>query len=288
MAAGRHASGRSCTWACRTTCRPRSTRPSRSAQRVTSVRVNGAPLDLAKTYSVSTFSFLATGGDNFTAFTEGKTKDTGLVDRDLWIKYLTDRKPVSPSFAREQIYVSGLKDTYRAGDKATIVFDRLDMLPSGVKNTRLDLVKVSKDGSTKVFGTVPVTDGRARAVFTVRGSKELRIVAQDSKTTLARSVVLTEPALAHKVFPKKARMIKAKKTKVRIKLKLKSAVDIATKGRVTVRVAGHKYNAKVKDGVAKVKLRTFARPGKYKVVAHFRANATFQGTTEKFNIRVKR
>ncbi|WP_457205926.1 bifunctional metallophosphatase/5'-nucleotidase, partial [Nocardioides sp. P5_C9_2] len=122
-------------------------------QRVTSVRVNGAPLDLAKTYSVSTFSFLAAGGDNFTAFTEGKSKDTGLVDRDLWIKYLGDHKPVAPSFAREQIYVSGLKDSYRAGDKATIVFDRLDMNPSGAKNTRLDLVKVKNDGSTKVFGT---------------------------------------------------------------------------------------------------------------------------------------
>ena len=256
--------------------------------RVTSIRVNGAPVDPAKTYSVSTFSFLATGGDNFTAFTEGKTKDTGLVDRDVWIKYLTGHQPVSPDFAREQVYVSGLKDSYRAGDKATIVFDRLDMLPSGVKNTRLDLVKVNKDGSTKVFGTVPVTDGRARAVFTVRGSKELRIVAQDSKTTVARSVVLTKPTLAHKVFPKKARMIKAKQTKVRIKIKAKSVVDLAAKGRVTVRVAGHKYNAKVKNGVAKVKIRTFARPGKYKVVAHFRANATFQGSKDKFFIRVKR
>ena len=215
-------------------------------------------------------------------------KDTGLVDRDLWIKYLTDRKPVSPDFAREQIYVSGLQDSYRAGDKATIVLDRLDMLPSGPKNTRLDLVKVAKDGSTKVFGTVPVTDGRARAVFTVRGGKEVRIIAQDSKTTLARSVVLTKPTLAHKVFPKKARMIKAKKTKVRIKIKVKSAVDLPAKGRVTVQVAGRKYNAKVKDGVAKVKLRTFAKPGKYKVVAKFRANDTFQGASERFTIRVKR
>ena len=257
-------------------------------QRVTSVRVNGAPLDLAKTYSVSTFSFLAAGGDNFTAFTEGKAKDTGLVDRDLWIKYLGDHKPVSPDFAREQVYVSGLKDSYRAGDKATIVFDRLDMNPSGPKNTRLDLVKVNNDGSTKVFGTAAVTNGRARAIFTVRGGKEFRIVAQDSKTTLARGVVLTTPTLAHKVFPKKAGMIKAKKTKVRVKVKVKSAVDLPAKGRVTVKVAGHKYNAKVKDGVAKVKLRTFAKPGKYKVKVQFKANDTFLATSEKFTIRVKR
>ena len=84
-------------------------------------------------------------------------------------------------------------------------------------------------------------------------------------------------------------MIKAKKTKVRVKIKVTSAVDIAAKGRVTaLKVAGRKYNAKVKDGVAKVKLRTFAKPGKYKVVAKFRANDTFQGASERFTIRVKR
>ncbi len=215
-------------------------------------------------------------------------KDTGLVDRDLWIKYLTDRKPVSPNFAREQIYAPASRTATAPATRPTIVLDRLDMLPSGPKNTRLDLVKVAKDGSTKVFGTVPVTDGRARAVFTVRGGTEVRIIAQDSKTTLARSVVLTKPTLAHKVFPKKARMIKAKKTRVRIKIKVKSAVDLPAKGRVTVKVAGRKYNAKVKDGVAKVKLRTFAKPGKYKVVAKFRANDTFQGASERFTIRVKR
>jgi 5'-nucleotidase len=83
-------------------------------------------------------------------------------------------------------------------------------------------------------------------------------------------------------------MIKAKKTKVRIKVKAKSAVDLATKGRVTVKVAGRKYNAKVKDGVAKVKLRKFAKPGKYKVVVKFRGNNTFLATSERFKIRVKR
>ena len=37
----------------------------RAGSRITSVIVNGQPLDPAKTYTVSTFSFLATGGDNF-------------------------------------------------------------------------------------------------------------------------------------------------------------------------------------------------------------------------------
>ena len=60
--------------------------PSRPAgDRVVSMTIDGAPVDPAKTYTISTFSFLAQGGDNFTAFTEGKSVDTGAIDRDLWI-----------------------------------------------------------------------------------------------------------------------------------------------------------------------------------------------------------
>jgi 5'-nucleotidase len=259
-----------------------------AGQRVTSIRINGAPIDLAKTYSVSTFSFLAAGGDNFTAFTEGKTKDTGLVDRDLWIKYLTDHKPVAPNFAREQVYVSGIKDSYKVGEKATLVFTRLDMgVLGGLKNSRLDLVRVKNDGSTKVFGTAAVTNGNARAIFTVRGGKEFRIVAQDSKTTIARAVVRTKPVMTTKLFPK-AKKISSKKTRARIKVKLKSEVELAVKGRVQVKVAGRKYNAKVKDGVAKLKLRKFSRPGKYRVVVKYKANDNFAGVRKTFTIRVKR
>ena len=196
--------------------------------------------------------------------------------------------PVAPDFARQQIYATGLKDSYKAGEKAAIVFSKLDMNALGApKNAKLELVKVNTDGSTLTFGTVPVVDGNARALFTVRGGKEFRIVVQDSKTTIARAVVKTKPTLSHKLFPK-AKFIKAKKTRVRVKVKLKSEVAIAVKGRVTIRVAGHKYNAKVKNGVAKVKLRKFSRPGKYRVVVKFKANDNFMSASQKFTLRVKR
>ena len=115
----------------------------------------------------------------------------------------------------------------------------------------------------------------------------MSFVAQDSKTTVTRAVTQTKPTMATKVFPK-ARHIHAKKTRVRIKIKLRSEVALPVKGRVKVKVAGHKYNAKVKDGVAKVKLRKFGRAGKYRVVVQFKANDMFQGVRKTFNIRVKR
>lgn len=264
--------------------------PSRPAgDRVVSMTIDGAPVDPAKTYTISTFSFLAQGGDNFTAFTEGKSADTGAIDRDLWIDgFFKDGTTKSPSAIKRQIFATGLRSNYKSGEKATIVFDKLDINSLGIApNTKLDLVKVNRDNSTLTFGSVTVTNGQARAVFTVRGGKQVNFVAQGSKTTVTRAVTQTRPTMVTKVFPK-AKFIKSKKTRVRIKVKLKSEVALPVKGRVKLKVAGRNYNAKVKDGVAKIKLRKFSRPGKYRVVVQFKANDSFLGVRKTFKIRVKR
>lgn len=63
---------------------------------ITSVTVNGKPLDLKREYRIGSFSFLLQGGDNFRAFAAGKdTKDTGLVDRDAWIDYISKNSPLA-------------------------------------------------------------------------------------------------------------------------------------------------------------------------------------------------
>ena len=61
------------------------------------------------TVRVGTLSFLASGGDNFRVFTEGTDpKDSGIVDRDAWVAYLTDNSPLSPSFARSRAVMGSL------------------------------------------------------------------------------------------------------------------------------------------------------------------------------------
>ena len=87
--------------------------------RITSVLIDGVPLDNAKTYTVSTFSFLGTGGDNFTAFKEGKAKDTGLVDRDVWVGYLKKAGTVSPSFARQEVQARNMPRSVKPNKKVT-------------------------------------------------------------------------------------------------------------------------------------------------------------------------
>ena len=63
---------------------------------VDSIRVSGEPIDLGATYRVATNSFLASGGDNFTAFAEGETELTGVIDFEAFSAYLREFSPLSP------------------------------------------------------------------------------------------------------------------------------------------------------------------------------------------------
>ncbi|GGO87309.1 bifunctional metallophosphatase/5'-nucleotidase [Wenjunlia tyrosinilytica] len=54
-----------------------------------SVKLDGQPLDPAKTYRVAMNEFLGGGGDGFAAFKEGKNKLVGASDLDLFTGYLT-------------------------------------------------------------------------------------------------------------------------------------------------------------------------------------------------------
>ena len=104
-----------------------------AGDRITSIRVNGALIDPAKSYRIGTFSFLATGGDNFRIFKEGTgTKDSGLVDRDAWIKYLQAHNPVSPDFARRTVaVVNTTAAEVKAGDAITLAVSKLDLTSLG-------------------------------------------------------------------------------------------------------------------------------------------------------------
>ncbi|MDR2257477.1 MAG: ExeM/NucH family extracellular endonuclease [Arthrobacter sp.] len=102
--------------------------------RITSISVNGAPIDPKRDYRIGSFSFLLQGGDNFREFAQGKdTKDTGLVDRDAWIDYLKEAGTVSPSYERRAISVSGLPTAaLTPGKSYTLSFDKLDLTSTGV------------------------------------------------------------------------------------------------------------------------------------------------------------
>lgn len=57
-------------------------------QRVVSVTLNGQPIGPSATYRVTMNSFLASGGDNFTIFTQGTDSTTGPIDLDAFEAWL--------------------------------------------------------------------------------------------------------------------------------------------------------------------------------------------------------
>ncbi|MGE3619755.1 MAG: ExeM/NucH family extracellular endonuclease [Acidimicrobiia bacterium] len=161
--------------------------------RITSLSVDGVPVDPAGAYRVGTFSFLAQGGDNFRAFTGGTdTRDSGLIDRDAWIAYLGAHSPVAPDFARRATRLTGLPDSVQAGDSLAFEVAGLDLTSLGApQNTNLT---VTLDDT--ILDTVPVTDGTATITVTVpagtpAGTATLVLVADPSGTTITRTIQVT-------------------------------------------------------------------------------------------------
>lgn len=66
-------------------------------QRITSVTIDGKPLDPAKEYVVAGSTFLLSGGDDFKALAQGtELADTGLIDSQAFVQYLANVERVAP------------------------------------------------------------------------------------------------------------------------------------------------------------------------------------------------
>ncbi|WP_205834199.1 ExeM/NucH family extracellular endonuclease [Crystallibacter degradans] len=149
---------------------------------VTGVWINGEQLDETREYRIGTFSFLAQGGDNFHVFTEGTdTRDSGLIDRDAWIAYLEQNSPLSPSFDRRAVALTGVPATVEPGQQVSFGVSKLDLTSLGAPvNTELTLRYEPADSGASAFtrsvpaaalpatlGTFDVADGAATVSFTV-------------------------------------------------------------------------------------------------------------------------
>ncbi|MGW9415937.1 ExeM/NucH family extracellular endonuclease [Arthrobacter cupressi] len=172
-----------------------------AGDRVTSIRVAGELVDPAKSYRIGTFSFLAAGGDNFRIFKEGaNTKDSGLVDRDAWIKYLQNHKPVSPDFARRSVaVVNSTPAEVKGGDAMTLAVSRLDLTSLGSPvNKSLTAVFTDAKGVATQLGSVPVSGGAAAVELKVpasaaAGTGTLVLTAVESGTVVKTAVQVAAP-----------------------------------------------------------------------------------------------
>ncbi|WP_050761793.1 ExeM/NucH family extracellular endonuclease [Beutenbergia cavernae] len=163
--------------------------------RITSITVNGAPLDPAAPYRIGTFSFLAEGGDNFHVFADGAdTRDSGLIDRDAWIAYLEAHPGLEPDFARQAVSVPELPET-EAG--AEVAFDVTGLNLTSLGSPENTALTASFDGAE--LGEFAVADGAASVALTVpadatAGAHTLTLVAAPSGTTVTVPITVSEAA----------------------------------------------------------------------------------------------
>ncbi|WP_437587758.1 bifunctional metallophosphatase/5'-nucleotidase [Sorangium sp. So ce1000] len=63
---------------------------------IATIRINGVPIEAARTYRVTVNSFLATGGDGFTVLNDGTDRLGGALDLEALRDYFAANSPVSP------------------------------------------------------------------------------------------------------------------------------------------------------------------------------------------------
>ncbi|MFH8252432.1 5'-nucleotidase C-terminal domain-containing protein [Microbacterium sp. B2969] len=160
---------------------------------ITGMWLNGQPIDLAKTYSVTVNSFLATGGDNFRELNNGTNKrDTGKIDLSAMVDYMAafaSTTPLPVDYAQHAVEVAfpaGAPTAYDPG--ATVAFDVKSWslsTPADVKDTE---VKVSL-GDT-VLGTFPLNNAIGTSIYDDYGTASVSVVLP-STLTPGSSVTLT-------------------------------------------------------------------------------------------------
>jgi 5'-nucleotidase len=271
--------------------------PSRApGDRVTSVRVDGEPLVADRTYTIGTVSFLATGGDNFRAFAQGKGTDTGLVDRDAWISYLEKHKPLAPEFDRRQVYATGLPGSIGAGDTVSFTLNRLNLTSLGSpENRTVDVVLKTGNATTPVVGSpFPVTGGSATIAFTapatIPAGSTFVATARPSGTTVTIPATETQVPAADTttvatVSPSK---VVVRSTRPTITATVRAGDTPVDGGTVNFYVDGRNVGSVlVTDGTASVQLPAFAQPGsKHVSVEYTGVPGTTNDSADTLSIKV--
>jgi 5'-nucleotidase len=143
-----------------------------SGSRITSMTLDGTPIDPATTYKVTVNSFLASGGDNFTAFAGAAAKqDSGKVDLEAQVEYFEANEAVEVAADQRSV---GVRITptpdggFQPGDQvamtlSSLVFSNAADQPTSVQVSAGDRVLATADIDRTVVDT---TDEQGHATLT--------------------------------------------------------------------------------------------------------------------------
>ncbi|WP_058743073.1 bifunctional metallophosphatase/5'-nucleotidase [Curtobacterium citreum] len=148
-----------------------------AGSRITSMTLDGAPVDADRTYKVTVNSFLATGGDNFAAFKQAAAKqDSGMVDLEAQVEYFKANPSVAVQEDQRAVGVrvsDAPEGGFGPGDEV-----RIDLSSLTFSNAADQAGSVSVSAGGQELASSPIdtsvvdtTDeqGRATLTFTVPG-----------------------------------------------------------------------------------------------------------------------
>lgn len=172
-----------------------------AGQRITQMWLDGVPINLAATYSVGMNSFLASGGDNFTAFRGGVgTADSGKIDLVSMVDWFDEFGTATPDLKQRAVGVSVVGGTtVAAGSTVTV---NLSSLAFTRGELAADTAVVSVAGATVgsaaiVGGYSPTTDevGTSSVPVTVpttaSGATVFTVTVPSTGTTTSFTLTVT-------------------------------------------------------------------------------------------------
>ena len=142
---------------------------------ITAIFVNDILVDPAKTYRVATNSFLAGGGDNFFALAGGTNyADSGLIDMDAFINYLSKSGTISPDFTKQSVAVVGFPSTVAYDETVTFTVEGFDLTSlASPHNTTVSATVAGLSTSTPTqlvhVDAVPTMDGTVQLTVKLSG-----------------------------------------------------------------------------------------------------------------------
>ncbi|NNG35515.1 ExeM/NucH family extracellular endonuclease [Nakamurella aerolata] len=262
-------------------------------EHITSVTIDGKPLDPQANYRIGTFSFLATGGDNFRVFKEGSNvRDSGLIDRDAWIQYLRDNSPVSPDFGKHSAAAT-VPTEATAGTELPLQVGALNLTSLGSpKNTTAKVALVAADGTATDLGEYPVTtevvagdprgvkNGQLTAQVPIpatvpAGDYTLTVTAAPSGTVVRRPISVAagtpQPVPTTTTLTASApSQVYRPSTPVQFTATVTTADGSPANGTVTLKAGAAEWgSAPVRDGKATIAVPADAAAGVYQVTATF-------------------
>ena len=119
------------------------------------------------------------------------------------------------------------------------------------------------------------------------GKQMLTFTGPTTGTTFSVPIDVRKAKGVLKVRTKPERIVKGE-TRTRIKIKASALGISKVKGKVKVKVAGQVYKVKLKKGKAFVRLGTFSKTGKKKIVVSYLGNRKIRATKQVVTIKVRR